>query len=744
MKESNKYCVFAFKDHYVNQSCIRKHKAKMSKGRNVMGSDLIDGGKLFSASGYCVFSDCPVEFIIKMNTELQVHVFYQGKVRHSINEVNARYFRGKVRQELRETLKNTTPMREYLHRIQNSSNLGVFGNVDYVGKSSNIYRKISSEAKDQFQSILQLRSEFIEASSEFIQMIQHIPGSVVCYCQKQINLFHNLFIKNNNSACCLYINCFSDDSYVITTMNSEKLYFYEMCLKDNNNNQLIPLSCSFFTKSNIKTSIKQWLTMFFESDKSSFINTDYKNSIQSKTKYILCDISINSIDTILKELNNESFQNYSNRCFLSLLNESNDDDFETINNQLLRNLDNKTTLIFDSFIIHSCTKKVMDEISKLCRIYYQSNEENINNFNFGIYAFNVIVNSQNLIDLQRSLYAFMCILYSDTINSLVKKSFDYLKLKLNQIESLNKDDNNNNKINETYLFNFKNTINKIDRYEEQFDKNIGLSVLKGTNIELDKLNETSIFYKMCDYLFEKCKLNIDKCQAEVKNLNKNPRKCHDLLFHFLNQFSSTLHLWTKCLVKNNFPITSTIHTDRFQSILASQNDKKENLHLFIKKIYQSNESIIQNYSDYFSNNEPKRKPIVSSINNIILTRNFRNEFSAKPKCFKRRNSTSRNDLIRIDTKKKKRTVANQSNKDDYNDDDDYDENEIIIERECEIKNGENLGIELSKSDLDSLDTSNSLNANVNIIFQNDFVLFIIKFNFIGYTILHENASNKIK
>ncbi len=96
MKKSNKYCVFAFKDHYVNQSLIRKRRTSMNhvaKGKHSFDTALV-GKKIFSASGYCVFEDCTIKFNLKMNSERIVHVFYDGEIRHSVNEVHARYFRG--------------------------------------------------------------------------------------------------------------------------------------------------------------------------------------------------------------------------------------------------------------------------------------------------------------------------------------------------------------------------------------------------------------------------------------------------------------------------------------------------------------------------------------------------------------------------------------------------------------------------------------------------------------------------
>jgi hypothetical protein len=179
MKESNKYCVFAFKDHYVNQACERARKAKMddsitstvdNKNKNSNFVDMLienpspKNNKIFSAQGYCVFQDCPVKFFLKMNSELTVHVNYTGNLKHSVNEVRARYFRGKSRQELREVLKTSTPTREYKNRVKTLCISETQGNVDYVGRTKSVYKRISAEAKDSIQNLSFLRKEYIKNS----------------------------------------------------------------------------------------------------------------------------------------------------------------------------------------------------------------------------------------------------------------------------------------------------------------------------------------------------------------------------------------------------------------------------------------------------------------------------------------------------------------------------------------------------------------------------------------------------
>ena len=58
MKESNKYCCFAFKDHYVNHDPLRNRDARIDDSKNYADkkkSISLSNKKLFSANGYCIF-----------------------------------------------------------------------------------------------------------------------------------------------------------------------------------------------------------------------------------------------------------------------------------------------------------------------------------------------------------------------------------------------------------------------------------------------------------------------------------------------------------------------------------------------------------------------------------------------------------------------------------------------------------------------------------------------------------------
>lgn len=223
----------------------------------------------------------------------------------------------------------------------------------------------------------------------------------------------------------------------------------------------------------------------------------------------------------------------------------------------------------NTIIIHTCTNQLMQEVNQLCKFFYSKG----NNFNFGMYAFNVIVNSETLLELQQSMYAFMCILYSSTINSLVTKVFEHLKSRVKQFESSK---------NGYYLYNsnFRNQTKsegqKCSNSKFQIDEttdeivsdSVGLVALnctyengKNTNVleecKLKSLNKSSMFYAMCEKIFEKCKTDVERCEAEelagnsLDQVSKNPRQGHQLLYHFVHQFSATIPLWTKIFISDS-------------------------------------------------------------------------------------------------------------------------------------------------------------------------------------------------
>ena len=112
---------------------------------------------------------------------------------------------------------------------------------------------------------------------------------------------------------------------------------------------------------------------------------------------------------------------------------------------------------------------------------------------------------------------------------------------------------------------------------------------------------------MCEKLFEKCKQDVEKSEREDRfvmrrELSKNPRQGHKLLYHFINQFSATLPLWTRIalpcrdLTPPHFPIYLNTHNERFRlvkSLLAAHDEDKESLDVLIRRLHDENRALVE-------------------------------------------------------------------------------------------------------------------------------------------------------
>jgi hypothetical protein len=266
----------------------------------------------------------------------------------------------------------------------------------------------------------------------------------------------------------------------------------------------------------------------------------------------------------------------------------------------------------------------------------------------------------------------MCILYSKSINSLVNNAFNFLKAKVSYFELLNrkqklqeKQQNSNgadadasNDLNfsrdEFFFYNLNLTSNSVTEFDNEIinnrlyleqddnlliEHNLGLTALKRLDYDLDKasymhtnnlgynlikyeesqfdkINEESVFFRLCEKLFEKCKASVDACEQEEEAkgilLSKNPRQGQKLLYYFTRQFSSTLPLWTKLMLplenqEFHLPISLQLHEERFAKLLSqlSINDisERESLDSLIKRIHAENQSLIQENVKIFGLNE---------------------------------------------------------------------------------------------------------------------------------------------
>ena len=249
----------------------------------------------------------------------------------------------------------------------------------------------------------------------------------------------------------------------------------------------------------------------------------------------------------------------------------------------------------------------------------------------------------------------MCILYSRTINSLVNKSFAYLKKRVSSLEQLNRRQKQSRAqatADQFYFYNVNNRTDNDDASEllnqneihmklavdhmdenEVMESNLGFVALKRVDYDLlsassahvdslsfnlfrleesqlDKMNESSDFYKFCELLYEKCKLNVEKCEREeskTESLSKNPRQGHKILYYFIRQFSCTLPLWTKLMLPQaQLPISVSLHDERLNAMHSlSLHDECEpdSVDSFIKRIYDESSELIQKNVEIHGANE---------------------------------------------------------------------------------------------------------------------------------------------
>ena len=234
-------------------------------------------------------------------------------------------------------------------------------------------------------------------------MIQHMPGTIICFNHEQVCLYHNLFInqKQQISSPCstvsrssLYINCFRKSSLTCTTINSRELYLYEMCVRKSDTAELVPLSCMLTTNTKSLNCLSQWLGMFLNSERSLFPNfyllKDFSlsnnNELLDVLKYIICDNSMPVVLTLLRLLNQQTLEQSSSYCFNAAaaksLDSSNEIEieacFELDLAEFMARKKSTSSAQQPGFIIHTCTSQLMREINKLCKFY----DSYGNNFNF--------------------------------------------------------------------------------------------------------------------------------------------------------------------------------------------------------------------------------------------------------------------------------------------------------------------------------------------------------------------------
>jgi hypothetical protein len=178
----NDTCVFMYKDHHYSTSKSIK----------------TPGVKQFviSTDAKCNFSGCTCSFhaIIYGNAELIIT--FKGHISHSPSEQHARPIRGDNRALIAEKLTSgSTPDQLRLEKLgELTQNNRTFGNLNLVGSSPHVFRKIRSEAKTSLMLDRDLSASLEKikvAQSEEINPGKTIPGylQTITICPLRLVLF---------------------------------------------------------------------------------------------------------------------------------------------------------------------------------------------------------------------------------------------------------------------------------------------------------------------------------------------------------------------------------------------------------------------------------------------------------------------------------------------------------------------------------------------------------------------------
>ena len=131
LSESNDYCTFKFKRHFIQRQNSRKCHCD-----------------IFKSSGNCVFTNCTCSFKLSMNrtqfTEKEISVHHTGQVKHATGERQSRFIQNSERATLAAKFKETRckPSKVYQERKGHlTSDAKASGNRDWLRCTTNNDKK---------------------------------------------------------------------------------------------------------------------------------------------------------------------------------------------------------------------------------------------------------------------------------------------------------------------------------------------------------------------------------------------------------------------------------------------------------------------------------------------------------------------------------------------------------------------------------------------------------------------------
>ena len=331
LKESNPYCSFAFKRHWVKRSM---KKASMYA---------------FKAWAHCTSKGCPVQCIllIKSNqvqcdssdSTIAVTVNYEGNVKHERYCRQARHISGAKRDTTTELASRYPPT--YLrHHALAALPPDVFasGNRDGIGRSKHVLQKIASEGRnilrldsDMIKSLQILRHTLIkedtygQALKGYIQEISVVPFRVVCFTEGGVRLYHDLAKK-------FPIHCDATGTIVGSVQTSglcpeetTKLLYYAIVVQHPKKGEPPLAVAEMVSAEHSVLAVRQFIGRFRRAESLLF---DYH---PITPKFVVIDRSLVLLQAFLMEVNGERVIDFLARSFRIVQGKGTGRDLELMN-----------------------------------------------------------------------------------------------------------------------------------------------------------------------------------------------------------------------------------------------------------------------------------------------------------------------------------------------------------------------------------------------------------------------------
>ena len=315
LKQSNPYCAFAFKRHWVKKSFRKKSKL------------------YFKAHAYCTFSQCNVtcnlsielDEIMKKSSEIQVDVQYSGSIEHIGKK--AHHIKGESRELTAQLLTKYSP--SYIrHQGLSLMPAAVFasGNRDGIGATKSVLQKVSSEINDALRldddvikSLMVLKHQLNKEESNssdvvpgYIQQINASPFQVVAFNEGGVRIYHDLCDHNVihcDSTGTIVANCQTPAMCSVEGHNKRRLLYYAIVVRSpKNDRKQSPLAIAeMVSAEHSSLAIGNFIARLRRAEKLLF---NYKPSMPM---VVVIDRSLALLIAFLKEYNNETITDFTLR-----------------------------------------------------------------------------------------------------------------------------------------------------------------------------------------------------------------------------------------------------------------------------------------------------------------------------------------------------------------------------------------------------------------------------------------------